>query len=120
MKYIIDGEYEFTDAREVAEHITENMGDDAYDDMLDDCYGDIDICGLPYSASIALYCVDKIAYNCGRNDYYDSLASDIAYDVDRMDDGDEEEFYGFVVECVDDEEPDDDADEADEEEEAGE
>lgn len=115
MKWIIDGN-EFDSARATAEYITDNMDDSVYDDMLDECYGDIEICGLSYSASIALYRVDKIAYNCGRNDYYDSLSGDIAYDIDRMDDGDEEEYYGFTVECVDDEEDEED-EEAEESEE---
>lgn len=102
MKYIIDGN-EFTTAREAADYITENMDDSVYDDMLDECYDEIEICGCTYAPSIALYRVDEIAYNCGKNDYYDSLSGDIASEIDCMDGGDEEEYYGFTVECVDDE-----------------
>ena len=114
MKWIIDGEHEFTDAREAAEYITENMSDDTYDEMLDECYGDIEICGLSYAASIALYRVDEIAYNCGKNDYYDSLSSDIAYDMERMDDGETTDFYNYEVEAIEDEPEEDEEDEEEE------
>ena len=103
MKWIIDGK-EFEDAREAAEYITDDMSNDVYDDMLDECYGEIEICGFSYLASLALYRIDEIAYHCGRNDYYDSLASDIAYELERMSDGDTETFYDVDVECVDEEE----------------
>ena len=94
----------FDDAREAADYIMEHCNDDVYDEMLDECYGEIEICGLSYSASIALYRIDEVAYNCGKNDYYDSLASDIAYDVERMDEGEENDFYDFTVTAIEDEE----------------
>jgi hypothetical protein len=112
MKWIIDGE-EYTSAREAADYIMENCDDDAYDEMLDECYGEIEICGLSYSASIALYRVDEIAYNCGRNDWADSEAGNIADELEGMDGGDTNEFYGYEVEAIDDE----DEDEEDEEDE---
>ena len=102
MIYIVDGTEKFTDGSKAAEYITENMGDSAYADMLDECYGDIDICGYSYSASIAFERVDEIAYRCGRNDYYDSLSRDISDDIGRMDDEETAEFYGFEVEAYDD------------------
>ena len=40
-----------------------------YDEMLDEIYGTIEICGIEYSASLALYRVDEIAYRVGMNDY---------------------------------------------------
>ena len=100
--------FEDDDARAVAEYITEHMNDDVYDEMLDECYEPINICGCEYSPSVALYRVDEVAYRCGRNDYYDSLASDIADEIDRLDDGDEIEFYGYIVTATDDDENDDD------------
>ena len=103
MKWIIDGK-EFETAYEAAEYIADNLSDDIYDEMLDECYGDIEICGYSYSASIAFYRVDKIAYNCGRNDYYDSLASDIVYELERMSNGDKDNFYDFEVEYYEEEE----------------
>lgn len=46
---------------------------DQYNDFLDGVYGDIEICGIGYAASIALKRVDPIAYRCGFNDYVDSI-----------------------------------------------
>lgn len=43
--------------------------DDEYDEMLDDVYGDVEICGMNYSSSRALKKLDPTAYNCGKGDY---------------------------------------------------
>lgn len=108
MKWIIDNET-FEDADDAARYITDNMSDDAYDEMLDECYEEIEICGCSYSPSLALYKVDPIAYNCGKSDYYDSLTSDISYEIDRMDDEEEMDFYGFTVSAIwEDEDEDED------------
>ncbi len=106
MKWIID-ENEFDDARKAADYIMENCDGDAYDEMLDEIYGDIEICGYSYCASIALYRVDPVAYRVGRSDWEDYEAGEIEYQLERMDDGDEDTFYGFTVEAIDDEEMED-------------
>lgn len=41
-----------------------------YDDMLDECYPEM----FGMCASIILYRADNIQYNCGLNDYYDSIS----------------------------------------------
>lgn len=51
-----------------------------YDEMLDEIYGEIEICGIEYSASVALYRVDEIAYRVGMNDYESILRE--AYEED--------------------------------------
>lgn len=104
-KYIIDG-IEYTNAREAAEYIMDNSNDDAYNEMLDECFGDVNICGYECSAALALSEVDPIAYNCGRNDWADSEAGNIADEIEGMDDGDELEFYGYDVTCQGDEDED--------------
>lgn len=43
--------------------------EDEYDSYLDECYGDIDVCGSIYSASYALKELDPTAYRCGKSDY---------------------------------------------------
>lgn len=101
MKYIINGT-EYTTAREAADYIMEQADESYYDDMLDECNADIVICSMIYAPSIALYRVDPIAYQCGRNDWEDAEASNIAHDLDYADDGETLEFYGVSVECVDD------------------
>jgi len=63
---------ETENAREAAEYMLENAGgqfEDEYDEMLDECYGEIEVCGYSYAASVALYRIDKTAYECGMNDY---------------------------------------------------
>ena len=108
MKWIVNRKYfgveEFEDAREAADYIMENCDEDYYDSMLDECYEDVEICGYKYAPSIALYRVDPVAYRCGRSDWEDFEAGDIAHELERMSDGDELSFYGFDVECVEEEE----------------
>lgn len=99
--YIIDGneDEKLYDADEVAYAIVERMDDSAYVDMLDEVYGEVEIAGISYSTSMALKDLDPTAFRCGRNDYYDDLARDMAYDIehDLAFDEDEEDFYGFTV-----------------------
>lgn len=103
MKWYVDN-VEFDDARRAAEYIVENSSEDAYDEMLDEVYGEIEICGYSYYASIALYRVDPVAYRVGRSDWEDYEAGEIEYQLERMDDGDSDTFYGFDVEAVEDDE----------------
>ena len=99
-KFLVDGK-EFIEVQEVINYIVDNGDFDySYDEMLDECYEDISICGYSYSPSTALYRVDEIAYNCGKNDYIDSLTSDIEHTIDSMSDGDIEELYNVEVECI--------------------
>lgn len=48
----------------------------AYDEMLDEVYGDAEVCGYTYSSSRALKELDPIAYDCGFNDWCDSEGID--------------------------------------------
>lgn len=114
MKWIIDGT-EYTDARKAADYIMENCSENYYDEMLDEVYEEIEICGYSYSASIALYRVDPTAYYCGKSDWEDSMASDLEYELERMSDGDEETFYDSDVECIEEEEEDYDEEESENE-----
>ena len=54
-----------------------SCSDDEYDEMLDDVYGDVEICGMNYSSSQALKELDPVAYNCGKGDY------EANYDLDN-------------------------------------
>lgn len=92
----------FEDEYLVADYIIEYSSniDDMYNDMLDDCYGEIEICGYSYSASKALRDVDSVAYRCGYLDFCDELQSDIRDELIRMDIGDSADFYDFTVTLV--------------------
>lgn len=91
----------------IAQKVIENVEDYYWDDYLDEIYGEVEICGHEYYASRALYLVDEIGYRCGKNDWLDGEYQDIVYSLERMADGDEEEYFGVTVryeEVSDDEE----------------
>lgn len=46
--------------------------DQSYDDMLDDVYPMVEVCGASYFPSSTLKELDPTAYRCGRSDYMDS------------------------------------------------
>ena len=72
--------------------MNERMMEELYDDMLDDCYQDVVIAGLAYSASVAFKRIDPIAYRVGMSDYESSLRTDYEYDGSYAElFGDEEE-----------------------------
>ena len=49
--------------------MNEKIMKEYYDDMLDEMFGTVEICGIEYNASRALYRVDEIAYRVGMGDY---------------------------------------------------
>ncbi|MBO4543570.1 MAG: hypothetical protein J5725_10370 [Bacteroidales bacterium] len=100
--YVLDGDETFTDAGELAQYITDSLDEEPYESMLNECYEEIEIFGLFYSPAEVLRKVDPVAYRCGMSDYYDGLWSDIKYTIERMGDGDTEEFFGFTVEAMED------------------
>lgn len=63
----------------------------AYDDMLNDCYGTVNIAGCEFDTAYALNELDPIAYKCGWIDWCDAegidtdeLEDDYTFDRDRM------------------------------------
>lgn len=58
------------------ETITEYEAYQRYDDMLNECYPEVDICGYTYTPSHALKEVDPIAYRVGFNDFVSDLESE--------------------------------------------
>ena len=53
-------------AESAAQEVIENVDDYYWDDLLDDVYGEVEICGYEYCASRALSLVDEVAYRCGK------------------------------------------------------
>ena len=103
-KYVIDGKMEFESVAECAEYIVENGIDEAeYDEMLDECYEMVNICGYEYYPSYALYRLDRIAYDCGLSDYRSSQKEDIKDELDCMSNGDSDIWYGYEVEVIEEE-----------------
>ena len=55
---------------------SEYLTDEKYDEMLDDYYGEVNICGMTFYSSVALRELDPIAYRCGFSDFADSMDND--------------------------------------------
>lgn len=49
------------------------LSDQDYEAVLNDIYGDVEICGLKYSAGRALRELDPVAFRCGKADYESTL-----------------------------------------------
>lgn len=108
--YHIDGDI-YEDARSAAEYIMEYCDNSYYDDMLDECYPEVDICGYTYAPSVALYRTDPIAYNCGRSDWADFEARNIAEELEELSDGEILKMYDFEILCEEIEEKEEKEDE---------
>jgi hypothetical protein len=54
----------------IVENCTAIDREQAFRDMLDDCYGETEIAGMKYQTSRVLEEVDPIAFRCGVNDYF--------------------------------------------------
>ncbi len=52
-----------------AKEIEFEMSDDDYRDMLDELYGDVEICGMKFNSGYALKELDPTAFRCGKSDY---------------------------------------------------
>ena len=57
---------EILDPKEIK---VEKYSEDDYCDMLDEIYGDCDVCGHSMQSSYILREMDNVAYRCGLNDY---------------------------------------------------
>lgn len=98
-------------AESAAQEVIENVDDYYWDDFLDEVCEEVVVLGFKYYPSRVLKLVDGIAYSCGKNDWLDGEYQDIVYSLERMVDGDEEEYYGVTVryeEVCDDEEEEED------------
>lgn len=58
--------------------------EEMYEDILNDCYEAINICGYNYDAGRALKLIDKIAFDEGTCNYLDSLLSDEGWTESAM------------------------------------
>lgn len=49
---------------------------DDYDNMLDECYGTVEVCGMTFDSRRILQELDPTAYHCGFIDFIDGLEKD--------------------------------------------
>lgn len=66
-------------------YISESDAIEQYDQLLNDCYGEINICGYHYNAAYALKRLDSIAYGEGLNNWLDS--ENLTTDENEADEG---------------------------------
>jgi len=64
--------------------LTEYELEKRFNDFLDDCYEDIDICGLTYSPSKALKSVDPIAYRESLLNYLNAELEETLTEIDGI------------------------------------
>lgn len=64
------------------------LADDEYADHLDECYGNVEVCGYSYGAGRLLKEVDPTAFRCGKSDYESEIESELETQLENLDDSD--------------------------------
>lgn len=59
-----------------------------YIDHLDECYDEVSVCGMSYSAGRVLSEVDPVAFRCGLGDYESEIQSAMEDQLEREDESD--------------------------------
>lgn len=103
MKCIVN-DVEFETMEEICKFVRENITTDDFNDMLDEKYGEIDICGYEFSASYVFACADNYLYDREFNDFVNEIVNEIVDRLEDVYDDDTFEMYGFTFECITDEE----------------
>ena len=65
----------------------ESQGDDAeerYEEMIDDCYGEVQIGNITLSPSECLKKCDPIAFNCGFSEWADNEISELESEIEDL------------------------------------
>ena len=70
-------ESEKIDESEISDIVYDIMPNSVVDDVIDDYYGDVEICGNKYSTSVALKSTDGIAYDEMRNEICEMKVEEI-------------------------------------------
>lgn len=60
------------------------ISEEQFDEFLDDCYGDVEVCGFTYNASYALKELDPTAYRCAKSDYESNYDLDDCEEYQEM------------------------------------
>ena len=84
MKWIIDGT-EYTELEEATEAILDEIPEDDYNDWIDEVYPEIEIGCCRFYASEILKELDPIAYDCGMDDFKESIRESIQDELYGMD-----------------------------------
>lgn len=79
-----------------------SLHDSEYREILDDIYGDVEVCGMTYSAGNLLEGVDPVAFRVGKGDEESRIQTELEEALDSEDDSDIE----FIDDCDEEEEED--------------
>lgn len=88
-------ESEKIDGNDIPDIVHETLSTSVIDDTIDEFYGDVEICGNKYSASIALKSTDAIAYDEMREEICEMKAEEI---IDEMP-GKPTTFHAMINQC---------------------
>lgn len=80
-----------------------DLSDSEYEDILDELYGTVEICGMTYNVGSTLSGIDPVAFRCGKGDYESQLQSELEEQLSNEDDDDIE----FIEELDEEEEEED-------------
>lgn len=62
-----------------------DISTDEYMEYLNEVYGDVTICGMTYSAGVALEATDPTAFRCGLGDYESEIQTELEEAIDNED-----------------------------------
>lgn len=88
-------ESEKIDESEISDIVYDTIPNSVVDDMIDDYYGDVEICGNKYSTSIALKSTDGIVYDEMRDEICEMKANEI---IDEMPDK-PTTYHAMIEQC---------------------
>ena len=88
-------ESEKIDESEIPDLVHETLSTSVIDDTIDDYYGDVEICGNKYSASVVLKSTDGIAYNEMREDICEMKSEEILEELPEK----PEYFQAMIEQC---------------------
>ena len=88
-------ESEKIDESEIPDIVHETLSTSVIDDTIDDYYGDVEICGNKYPASVALKSTDGIAYDEMREEICEMKIEEI---IDRLPDK-PKYFQAMIEQC---------------------
>ena len=89
-------ESEKIDESEIPDIVHETLSTSVIDDTIDDYYGDVEICGNKYPASVALKSTDAIAYDEMRDEICEMKIEEILEELPEK----PEYFHAMIENCL--------------------
>lgn len=80
------------------------ISDDAWEERLDEMYGDVTVCGMTHSSGRALRELDPTAFRCGKSDEESVIQAELENQLELEDSSDIEFIDGDEDELDDEEE----------------